>query len=147
MKEKYIPKVGDHVVARRKVKTPYASNSIIGPITDALFYTDRVGLFFITTNKGTPIEGQFIISSQRWNIEFLYREVKGQTKLFTFKDIIASLIAKIEKANYNEDEEERRALTDKLKAEFGVVIVCWDGPDKIVGVVVSNRFGRKWIWL
>lgn len=63
----YIPKVGDSVVARRKVKSTTLPNTICGPVVEC--FSDCC---LITTNEGTEIEGNFTLYFNEHNFQFLH---------------------------------------------------------------------------
>ena len=63
----YIPKVGDSVGARRKVKSKIYHNIVVGPVVDVWTNSCRV-----ITNEGTDIEGEFRLYFSDWSFQFLH---------------------------------------------------------------------------
>ena len=65
---KYVPKVGDSVIATRRTFSDIDHNFVIGPVTSVT--EDHV---LITTNKGTRAEGNFELDRSKWK----FTEVDG----------------------------------------------------------------------
>lgn len=66
--EKYIPDVGDSVVATRKIYSSIYSNIIVGPVVDVWSNACR-----ILNNPGTQAEGDFRLFFNDWDFSFLHR--------------------------------------------------------------------------
>ena len=66
MNEKYVPKIGDSISAKRKVKSKIYHNIVVGPVVDVWDNACRV-----VTNPGTEIEGDFRLHYNEWNIKHL----------------------------------------------------------------------------
>ncbi|MFA7287259.1 MAG: hypothetical protein WC055_00105 [Melioribacteraceae bacterium] len=69
--DKYILKIGDSVAARRKIKSTFSPNLIVGPIVDVGSANCR-----IITNPGTSAEEDFILNYSDWNFQFLHTIIK-----------------------------------------------------------------------
>ncbi len=63
----YIPKKGDSVAARRKIKSKIYHNVIVGPVVEVWVNACR-----IVTNEGTGIEGDFRLYFTDWDFQFLH---------------------------------------------------------------------------
>ena len=59
--DNYIPKIGDSIVAKRKIQSKIYSNTIVGPVVDIWENACRV-----VTNPGTEIEGDFRLYFSDW---------------------------------------------------------------------------------
>ncbi|MBW1791578.1 MAG: hypothetical protein JRJ14_04800 [Deltaproteobacteria bacterium] len=64
---KYIPKAGDSVGAKRKIKSKIYKNMIVGPVVDTWDNACR-----IVTNQGTSMEGDFRLFFSDWDFQFLH---------------------------------------------------------------------------
>lgn len=71
-KLRYIPRVGDSVVARRKVKTSNLP-SIIGPVVQVAPEVNPQYCLIITNRDTEHIEGHFWLSYKDWTFQFLYK--------------------------------------------------------------------------
>lgn len=65
MKDLYVPKLGDGVVAMR-INNTEKPNTIIGPVVEI---TDDICV--IHTNRGCKNEKKWILKRSEWNINFL----------------------------------------------------------------------------
>lgn len=78
----YIPKVGDSVVARRKIKEKSLANTICGPVVSS--YEDSCR---ILTNEGTDIEFDFKLDYNDWNFQYLHKTSESIVNyIVTIKD-------------------------------------------------------------
>jgi hypothetical protein len=71
--KKYIPKIGDSVVARRKVSSDIYKNTIIGPVINVVDNTCH-----IVTNPGTDLESDFTLSFCDWNFQYLHPSITDE---------------------------------------------------------------------
>jgi len=63
----YVPRVGDSVGARRKVRSDVGPNLVVGPVVEV-----GGGYCRIVTNPGTKIAGDFRLCLRDWKFEFLF---------------------------------------------------------------------------
>jgi len=64
---KWLPEIGDSVVARRKVKSKIYASTIVGPVVDIWDNACR-----IVTNPNTEIEGDFKLYFKDWDFRPLF---------------------------------------------------------------------------
>ena len=66
--EKYVPRVGDSIGARRIVKSDTLHNMVIGPVIGV-----SSSSCVVWTNKGdAPLENAFVLQFSEWKFQFLH---------------------------------------------------------------------------
>jgi len=74
--DKYLPKVGDSIVARRKVNSNIYENTVVGPVVETWENACR-----IHNNPGTIIEYEFKLYYKDWDFMFLHKtDEENQTQ-------------------------------------------------------------------
>lgn len=63
----YIPRVGDRIRAKRKVRSKIYHNLIVGPVSDVFENACRV-----ITNEGSEMESSWQVNYSDWEILFLF---------------------------------------------------------------------------
>jgi len=119
MDEKYIPKVGHLVSAKRKKKSRIYTNFVCGPVVDVWTNACRV-----VTNKGTEIEGDFKLYFSVW--DFWQIENKA-----AFVVLLKRLM--IDENGYTEDDAEA-----KIKKHYNIVMQgIMKGPLALRATVIA----------
>jgi len=68
IKSPYMPKIGDHVSASRKIELATPPKIIVGPVTEVSENTCRI----ITNAGDKEIEGNFLLNYSDWKFQFLF---------------------------------------------------------------------------
>lgn len=66
----YIPKIGDSIAARRRIKSKIYHNTVAGPVVETW-----ENACHIVTNPGTEIEGSFRLYFTDWNFQYLHPSI------------------------------------------------------------------------
>jgi hypothetical protein len=63
----FLPKPGNHIAARRKIKSKIYANLIVGPVFDI-----AENATYVTTNRGTDMETTWTLFNDQWEFELLF---------------------------------------------------------------------------